>query len=78
MKQHSWNVHEENRNPNSQYFHCYDVVDWEGEERPEVFVCVPKVDKTCSLERSEQLAAVTGIVEQQIGCEVETFRMEER
>jgi hypothetical protein len=33
MKQHSWNVHEENRNPNSQYFHCYDVVDWEGEER---------------------------------------------
>ena len=77
MKQHSWTPKAENRNPDSRYYHCYDVVDYEGEPRPEVFVAVPAIDISTPDGRLDNLAAITGIVEFQIGCEVENFICEE-
>ena len=44
MKRHSWTPKDENRNPESRYYHAWDVVDWEGEPRPEVFIAVPRID----------------------------------
>ncbi len=77
MKQHSWTPKDENRNPDSRYYHAWDVVDFEGEPRPEVFIAVPRIDISTPEGRLDNLAAVTGIVEFQIGCEVENFVLEE-
>jgi hypothetical protein len=78
MKEHEWNVPDHMRNDQSRYYNCYDVVDWEGENRPEVFCAVPKIDLTTAENRSDNIAAISGIVEMQIGCDVESFSYEER
>jgi len=78
MQEHKWNVHKESRNPDSRYYHCYDVIDWEGENRPEVFCAVPKIDLATAENRSDNIAAISGIVEMQIGCDIESFSYEER
>ena len=66
--------------PNFRYYDCNNIVDENtGEEQDNlsIMVAVPKIDLSTAENRQENLAAISGIVEQQYGCGVETFTCEE-
>ena len=66
--------------PNFRYYDCNNIVDEiTGTEQVNlsIMVAVPKIDLSTAENRQENLAAISGIVEQQYGCGVETFTCEE-
>lgn len=66
--------------PNFRYYDCSNIVNeitGEQENNLSIMVAVPKIDLSTAENRQENLAAISGIVEQQYGCGVETFTCEE-
>jgi len=66
--------------PNFRYYDCSKIVNeitGEQENNLSIMVAVPKIDLSTAENRQENLAAISGIVEQQYGCGVETFTYEE-
>ena len=66
--------------PNFRYYDCSNIVNeitGEEENNLSIMVAVPKIDLSTAENRQENLAAISGIVEQQYGCGVESFTCEE-
>ena len=66
--------------PNFRYYDCSNIVNeitGEQENNLSIMVAVPKIDLSTAENRQENLAAISGIVEEQYGCGVETFTCEE-
>ena len=66
--------------PNSRYYDCSNIVNeitGEEENNLSIMVAVPKIDLSTAEDRQENLAAISGIVEQQYGCGVQSFTYEE-
>ncbi len=66
--------------PNFRYYDCSNIVNeitGEEENNLSIMVAVPKVDLSTAEDRQENLAAISGIVEQQYGCGVQSFTYEE-
>ena len=66
--------------PNFRYYDCSHIVNeitGEEENNLTIMVAVPKIDLSTAENRQENLAAISGIVEQQYGCGVESFTCEE-
>ena len=49
----------------------------EKENNLSIMVAVPRIDLSTAENRQENLAAISGIVEQQYGCGVESFTCED-
>ena len=65
---------------NFRYYDCSNIVNeitGEEENNLSIMVAVPKIDLSTAENRQENLAAISGIVEQQYGCGVESFTCEE-
>ena len=65
---------------NFRYYDCSNIVNeitGEQENNLSIMVAVPKIDLSTAENRHENLAAISGIVEQQYGCGVESFTCEE-
>ena len=65
---------------NFRYYDCSNIVNeitGEQENNLSIMVAVPKIDLSTAEDRQENLAAISGIVEQQYGCGVESFTCEE-
>ena len=66
--------------PNFRYYDCSHIINeitGEEENNLTIMVAVPKMDLSTAENRQENLAAISGIVEQQYGCGVESFTCEE-
>ena len=66
--------------PNFRYYDCSNIVNeitGEEENNLSIMVAVPKIDLSTPENRQENLAAISGIVEQQYGGGVESFTCEE-
>ena len=66
--------------PNFRYYDVDGIIDGITKEEQEglsIMVAVPRVDLSDPLNRQEQLAAISGIVEQQYGGGVQSFTYEE-
>ena len=66
--------------PNFRYYDCSNIVNeitGEEENNLSIMVAVPKVDLSTAEDRQENLAAISGIVEQKYGCGVQSFTYEE-
>ena len=66
--------------PNFRYYDCSNIVNeitGEEENNLSIMVAVPKIDLSTAENRQENLAAISGIVEQQYGGGVESFTCEE-
>lgn len=66
--------------PNFRYYDCSHIVNeitGEEEKNLTIMVAVPKIDLSTPEDRQENLAAISGIVEQQYGGGVESFACEE-
>ena len=66
--------------PNFRYYDCSNIVNeitGEQENNLSIMVAVPKIDLSTAENRQENLAAISGIVEQQYGGGVESFTCEE-
>ena len=66
--------------PTFRYYDCSHIVNeitGEEENNLSIMVAVPKVDLSTAEDRQENLAAISGIVEQQYGCGVQSFTYEE-
>ena len=66
--------------PNFRYYDCSNIVNeitGEEENNLSIMVAVPKIDLSTAEDRQENLAAISGIVEQQYGCGVQSFTYEE-
>ena len=66
--------------PNFRYYDCSHIVNeitGEEENNLSIMVAVPKIDLSTAENRQENLANISGIVEQQYGCGVESFKCEE-
>ena len=66
--------------PNFRYYDCSNIVNeitGEEENNLSIMVAVPKIDLSTPENRQENLAAISGIVEQQYGAGVESFTCEE-
>ena len=62
--------------PNFRYYDCSNIVNeitGEEENNLSIMVAVPKIDLSTAEDRQENLAAISGIVEQQYGCGVQSF-----
>lgn len=67
-------------NPNFRYYDCSHIVNeitGEEENNLSIMVAVPKIDLSTAENRQENLAAISGIVEEQYGCGVQSFTYEE-
>ena len=65
---------------NFRYYDCSHIVNeitGEMENNLSIMVAVPKIDLSTPENRQENLAAISGIVEQQYGGGVESFTCEE-
>ena len=65
---------------NFRYYDCSHIVNeitGEMENNLSIMVAVPKIDLSTAENRQENLAAISGIVEQQYGGGVESFTCEE-
>ena len=65
---------------NFRYYDCSNIVNeitGEQENNLSIMVAVPKIDLSTAENRQENLAAISGIVEQQYGGGVESFTCEE-
>ena len=65
---------------NFRYYDCSNIVNeitGEEENNLSIMVAVPKIDLSTAENRQENLAAISGIVEQQYGGGVESFTCEE-
>ena len=65
---------------NFRYYDCSNIVNeitGEEENNLSIMVAVPRIDLSTAENRQENLAAISGIVEQQYGCGVESFTCEE-
>ena len=65
---------------NFRYYDCSNIVNettGEEENNLSIMVAVPKIDLSTAEDRQENLAAISGIVEQQYGCGVQSFTYEE-
>ena len=66
--------------PNFRYYDCSNIVNeitGEEENNLSIMVAVPKIDLSTAENRQENLAAISGIVEEQYGGGVESFTCEE-
>jgi len=66
--------------PNFRYYDCSNIVNeitGEEENNLSIMVAVPKIDLSTAEDRQENLAAISGIVEQQYGAGVESFTCKE-
>ena len=66
--------------PNFRYYDCSIIVNeitGEEENNLSIMVAVPKIDLSTAENRQENLAAISGIVEEQYGGGVESFTCEE-
>jgi len=66
--------------PNFRYYDCSHIVNeitGEEENNLSIMVAVPKIDLSTPENRQENLAAISGIVEQQYGGGVESFACKE-
>tara|TARA_B100000575_G_C22794579_1_gene469571 strand:- start:396 stop:626 length:231 start_codon:yes stop_codon:yes gene_type:complete len=66
--------------PNFRYYDCSNIVNeitGEEENNLSIMVAVPKIELSTAEDRQENLAAISGIVEQQYGAGVESFTCEE-
>ena len=66
--------------PNFRYYDCSNIVNettGEEENNLSIMVAVPKIDLSTAEDRQENLAAISGIVEQQYGGGVQSFTYEE-
>ena len=66
--------------PNFRYYDCPHMINeitGEEENNLTIMVAVPKIDLSTAENRQENLAAISGIVEQQYGAGVESFTCEE-
>ena len=66
--------------PNFRYYDCSNIVNeitGEEENNLSIMVAVPKIDLSTAEDRQENLAAISGIVEQQYGGGVQSFTCEE-
>ena len=66
--------------PNFRYYDCTNIVNeitGEEERNLSIMVAVPRIDLSTPENRQENLAAISGIVEQQYGGGVESFTCEE-
>ena len=67
-------------NPNFRYYDCSNIVNeitGEEENNLSIMVAVPKIDLSTPENRQENLATISGIVEEQYGCGVQSFTYEE-
>jgi hypothetical protein len=65
---------------NFRYYDCSNIVNeitGEQENNLSIMVAVPKIDLSTAENRQENLAVISGIVEQQYGGGVESFTCEE-
>ena len=65
---------------NFRYYDCSNIVNeitGEEENNLSIMVAVPKIDLSTAENRQENLAAISGIVEEQYGGGVESFTCEE-
>jgi hypothetical protein len=65
---------------NFRYYDCSNIVNeitGEKENNLSIMVAVPKIDLSTAENRQENLAVISGIVEQQYGGGVESFTCEE-
>ena len=66
--------------PNFRYYDCSNIVNeitGEEENNLSIMVAVPRIDLSTAEDRQENLAAISGIVEQQYGGGVQSFTYEE-
>ena len=66
--------------PNFRYYDCSHIVDeitGIEQENLEIMVAVPKIDLSTAENRQENIAAISGIVEEQYRRGVESFTYEE-
>ena len=66
--------------PNFRYYDCNNIIDeitGEEQDNLSIMVAVPRIDLSTAEDRQENLAAISGIVEQQYGCGVQSFTYEE-
>ena len=66
--------------PNFRYYDCSNIVNeitGEEENNLSIMVAVPKIDLSTAEDRQENLAVISGIVEQQYGRGVQSFTYEE-
>ena len=66
--------------PNFRYYDCSNIVNeitGEEENNLSIMVAVPKIDLSTAEDRQENLAVISGIVEQQYGAGVQSFTYEE-
>ena len=66
--------------PNFRYYDCSNIVNeitGEEENNLSIMVAVPKIDLSTAENRQENLAVISGIVEEQYGGGVESFTCEE-
>ena len=67
-------------NPDFRYYDCSHIVNeitGEEENNLSIMVAVPKIDLSTAENRQENIAAISGIVEEQYGCDVQSFTYEE-
>ena len=66
--------------PNFRYYDCSHIINeitGEEENNLSIMVAVPKIDLSTAQNRQENRANISGIVEQQYGCGVQSFTYEE-
>ena len=66
--------------PNFRYYDCKNIVDENTgieQDNLAIMVAVPKIDLSTAENRQENIAAISGIVEEQYGCDVQSFTYEE-
>ena len=66
--------------PNFRYYDCKNIVDeitGIEQENLEIMVAVPKIDLSTAENRQENIAAISGIVEEQYRRGVQSFTYEE-
>ena len=66
--------------PNFRYYDCSHIVNeitGEEEDNLSIMVAVPRIDLSTAENRQENIAAISGIVEEQYGCDVQSFTYEE-
>ena len=66
--------------PNFRYYDCKNIIDGlTGQEQDNlsIMVAVPKIDLSDAINRQENIAAISGIVEEQYRGPVESFSIEE-
>ena len=66
--------------PNFRYYDCSHIVNeitGEEENNLSIMVAVPRIDLSTAENRQENIAAISGIVEEQYGWDVQSFTYEE-